>query len=175
MDEERIGTYRLQPVGCYPYDPRAADVARRVAQMITKRLPMLQVDHVGSTSVPGCAGKGIVDLMVIYPDGALEQAKRVLDDLGFQRQQVGHMFPESRPMRIGALRHDGDSFRIHAHVLSEHSPEIDSMRAFRDRLREDPQLMAGYVARKEAIIASGISEPAEYTRLKSEFFTDEAR
>jgi len=170
-----IGTYQYGPVACYAYDPRAPDVARRVAQMITTRLPMLRVDHVGSTSVPGCAGKGIVDLVVIYPDGALEQAKRVLDDLGFQHQQAGHMFPETRPMRIGALRYDGDMFRIHAHVLSEHSPEIDSMRAFRDRLRGDPQLMAGYVARKYAIISAGVSEPAEYTRLKSEFFTEAER
>ena len=172
MDEGRIENYRLQPVACYPYDPRAVEVARRVAQMITTRLPMLRVDHVGSTSVPGCAGKGIVDLMVMYPEGALEQAKDVLDDLGFQRQQVGHMFPETRPMRIGALQHDGTTFRIHAHVLSEASPEVDSMRAFRDRLRSDRQLMADYVARKSAIVDSGVREPAEYTRLKGDFFTE---
>jgi GrpB-like predicted nucleotidyltransferase (UPF0157 family) len=41
---------------------------------------------VGSTSVPGCAGKGVIDLMVVYPPGHLDDTKAVLADLGFQRQ-----------------------------------------------------------------------------------------
>ena len=42
----------------------------------------LRVEHIGSTSVPGCAGKGIIDLMVLYPVGGLEHARQVLDSLG---------------------------------------------------------------------------------------------
>ena len=140
--------------------------------MVTSRLPDVSVEHVGSTAVPGCGGKGIVDVMVLYPDGALDQVKQVLNELGFQRQTVGHIFGEDRPMRVGALEHEGDSFRIHAHVISAHSPEVLSFRAFRDRLRAEPQFMAAYVACKSNIVAAGVKEPAEYTRRKSEFIIE---
>lgn len=43
------------------------------------------------------------------------------------------------------------------------------MRAFRDRLRADPGLVAAYVARKREIIESGVSDSLEYVRVKGSF------
>ncbi len=168
-DELVIGPYFHSPAACYDYDPRAPAVARRVASMITSRLGSLTVEHIGSTSVPGCAGKGVVDLMVLYPPGQLEDAKRVLADLGFQRQSTRDPFPEDRPMRTGSVQYQGNTFRIHAHVLARDSSEVDGLRTFRDRLRTDARLAAAYVAQKQEIIASGITDSVEYTMAKSSF------
>src|SRR5262245_61747455 len=67
MASTLIGPYaELAPV-CQPHDPRTAVVAQRVAEMITARLPAVSVEHIGSTAVPGCAGKGVVDLLLVYP------------------------------------------------------------------------------------------------------------
>jgi GrpB-like predicted nucleotidyltransferase (UPF0157 family) len=92
--------------------------------MILARLRALTVEHIGSTSVPGCAGKGILDLMVLYPPGQLEDARQVLADLGFQRQTTADPFPENRPMRTGSVQYQGNTFRIHAHVLAKDSSEV---------------------------------------------------
>jgi GrpB-like predicted nucleotidyltransferase (UPF0157 family) len=43
------------------------------------------------------------------------------------------------------------------------------MRFFRACLRADPQLAAAYVACKREILASGITDPLEYCRLKGQF------
>lgn len=67
-DHPIIGPYEPRPAVCRDYDPRAALVAGKIAVLIHDHLPQVQVEHVGSTSVRGCAGKGIVDLMIAYSD-----------------------------------------------------------------------------------------------------------
>jgi GrpB-like predicted nucleotidyltransferase (UPF0157 family) len=54
-------------------------------------------------------------------------------------------------------------------VLAAASQESKEMRAFRDRLRADPGLVAAYVARKREIIESGVSDSLEYVRVKGSF------
>jgi GrpB-like predicted nucleotidyltransferase (UPF0157 family) len=172
MPKPIIGPYPFHPPACAEYDPRAPAVARRIAQWITAHLPAVTVEHIGSTAVPGCAGKGVVDMMVIYPDGQLETVKEMLAGLGFQPQTVGFLLPEARPMRVGTVEHEGGTFRLHVHVLAASSPEVAQLRAFRERLRADPQLVTTYVARKKEILAAGITDPAVYTRMKSLFFQE---
>src|SRR5689334_6831169 len=94
-----IGPYHEAAVECHEYDPRAPQVALEVAQLIESRMLEVKVEHVGSTAVPGCTGKGIVDLIVLYPEGGLERIKNLLDQMGFQRQTTRDPFPEERPMR----------------------------------------------------------------------------
>lgn len=170
MSDPVIGQYPDTPIlACYPYDARAIDVAHDIGALIVKDLPDVSVEHVGSTAVPGCDGKGIVDLMVIYPAGRLEAVKQHLDTLGFQRQISGRLFPEDRPMRVGAVVYQDTLFRIHAHVVAAASPEVANLRDFRDRLCAEPGLMAAYVERKRQIIASGVGAPIDYTLLKGSF------
>ena len=152
-----------------PYDPRHPEVAQRVAALIERRLPMAQVEHIGSTAVPGCAGKGVVDLMLLYPPGHLAAARDAVDALGFQRHDRPGAFPEERPVRIGMIEHDGDRFRLHVHIIAADAPEVAAQRRFRDRLRADPALVAAYVARKRAVLTAGVADSAGYNGGKAAF------
>lgn len=170
--EKPIGLYQDAPAVCKEYDSRAPLVAMYVAGFIyTRRLPGVRVEHIGSTSVEGCAGKGIVDLMVLYPDGQLEAVKRALDEIGFQPQSNRDPFPEDRPMRVGSVEYDGSLFRLHAHVIWAGSPEAEGLQEFRDRLRGDETLRREYVAKKRAIIGSGVTDGVDYSIIKGEFVT----
>jgi ubiquinone/menaquinone biosynthesis C-methylase UbiE/GrpB-like predicted nucleotidyltransferase (UPF0157 family) len=167
--ERIIGPYEDRQAVCKDYDRRTAEVAQRVAASIRSHLPGVTVEHIGSTSVPGCAGKGIVDLMLLYPDGQLAAARDILDELGFQRQTTRDPFPEDRPMRTGAVVYDGTTFLLHVHVIVASSPEAEELRRFRDRLRADPDLVASYVAAKKALVASGVRDSVDYCIRKGEF------
>ena len=173
--ERIIGPYEDRQAVCQEYDRRAAEVAQRVAASIRSNLPGVLVEHIGSTSVPGCAGKGIVDLMLLYPDGQLAVARDVLVALGFQRQSTRDPFPEDRPMRTGSLTHEGTPFNLHVHVIASSSPEVQQLRGFRDRLRTDAALRAAYVAAKKAILAGGCTDPIDYCYRKGEFVTEALR
>jgi GrpB-like predicted nucleotidyltransferase (UPF0157 family) len=166
-----IQLYEELPAACHDYDPRVVSIATHVAEAIHQHSPDLVVEHIGSTAVPGCAGKGVIDLMVLYPPGQLEITKVVLDSLGFQRQTTRDPWPETRPMRVGAIAYDGKLFRLHTHVIAQDLPEVTELRVFRDRLRNDPKLLSAYVARKRQIIAAGVTDSVDYSIAKSEFIS----
>ncbi len=167
----RIEPYQHTPASCHAFDPHAGEVADTVAALLRDRCPQLEVDHVGSTAIPGCAGKGIIDLMAVYPDGMLAEARAAVDALGFQPQTFGDPFPEDRPMRVGTLCAHGRRYRIHVHVIAVSSHEVDALRTFRDRLRRNAALVGAYVARKRHLIARGVTGSPEYARAKGGFIS----
>lgn len=167
-----IGPYEREEVVYRPHDPRAADVARCVGEAVREHLPEVKVEHVGSTAIPGCAGKGVVDLMIPVLPEQLEPVKALLEALGFQRQVTppGHEpWPESRPMRVGSLEHEGTRFKLHVHVIPADSPEVETQRRFRDRLSADPVLRDAYVARKREILSEGVTNTGDYSLAKDTF------
>ncbi len=129
------------------------------------------MDHIGSTAVPGCRGKGVIDLAVTYTDGALESAKAALHALAFQKQSGREPFPETRPMRVSAVCAIGGTFRVHAHVIERNGAEHRELIAFRDALRGDPELRGAYENTKEQILASGIIDSLDYSKAKESFIT----
>ena len=146
-----------------------AAVARELSEAIRRADPSLSVEHVGSTSVPGCGGKGIIDLAVLYPEGLLAAARDTLDRLGFQKQGGPEPWPEDRPMRVGAVEHDGHIFRVHAHVITLDCDEHRELIRFRDTLRRDASLRRLYEAQKQSILARGVSDSIEYSKAKGIF------
>lgn len=164
-----IGTYRLSAVEYLPPDSEYRRVAARLAEVILRADGHLQVEHIGSTAVPRCWGKGIIDLLVLYAPGDLDAARKVLERIGFQRQSGDDPFPESRPMRVGSVEHFGRIYRIHAHVIEAGWAEARDLVRFRELLRHDVELRRAYEAQKRAILARGITRGIEYSNAKGEF------
>lgn len=163
--------YSESRTGYVEYDPGAVSVAAHVGALIKSAAPWTEVEHIGSTAIPGCAGKGIVDLMALYPVGRLDATREAIDRLGFQRQRIGHIFPEERPMRVGAIEHAGKRYRLHVHLIEARSAEKETLRLFRDRLRASAALRNAYQEKKRAILRSGVRDPEQYTHAKGEFIT----
>ena len=82
-----------------PWDPRGPAAANCVMRMLQAALPGIEIEHVGSKAVSGCDGKGILDLMLLIPDGHLSEVCAIVDGMGFQHQSGGKKHPDSRPMR----------------------------------------------------------------------------
>ncbi len=109
-----------QPARFAPHDPRAAVVAQRVMDAASEAMSDLHLEHVGSTSVPGCPGKGYVDLMTEYVEGRLEVVWQALESLGMAElgDEIRHLFPPERPVFHGLVKHAGDDFVVVVHVLA---------------------------------------------------------
>jgi GrpB-like predicted nucleotidyltransferase (UPF0157 family) len=137
--------------------------------MLQTALPDISIEHVGSTSVPGCEGKGILDLMLLIPVGRLKEVCAIVDGMGFQHQSGGIKHPDHRPMLEGSVTFDGSVFRLHVHLVPEGSLDADVLRKFRDRLAASPELVSRYVEQKRRLIEARISDRSEYTRGKQAF------
>ena len=165
----KVLTYQYQPAAYRPYDPEAPAVAAAAIDTIRRAGERLRVEHIGSSAVSGCAGKGYIDLLVLYEPGELESAKCVVDALGFQRQRSRDPFPEERPMRVGVVEWKGIEYPIHAHIVAADAPEAEGLIWFRDRLRSDQALREAYEGEKRRILESGVTDGVDYSYAKHAF------
>jgi GrpB-like predicted nucleotidyltransferase (UPF0157 family) len=167
----RIQPYAPGPAAFRAYDSRWPQVAALLIEAIESQDARLSAEHIGSTSVPECGGKGVIDLIVTYREGDLEAAKFALAALGFHPQHGRDPFPETRPMREGSVTALGATFRIHAHVIVRDGEEHRGLIAFRDALRNDRDLRVAYESEKQRILAAGVTDSLDYCYAKGEFIT----
>ena len=163
-----IGRYRRVPVEVHEADPDAPEVARRLIALIATRWPGTPAEHIGSSAVPGLAGKNTIDLLLAAQPAQIPAITEALFALGFQ-PQVPAAFPATRPMLWGAFRHGPTEYRVHVHVVPAGSPEVAAMRGFRDALRADPRLRRRYAALKRTIVESGPVDPVTFTKAKHDW------
>jgi GrpB-like predicted nucleotidyltransferase (UPF0157 family) len=156
------------PARYVAYDPNWPTVARELGAEIATRAPWMQVEHVGSTAVPQCGGKGIVDLLAVYPPGRLDAAVETLRKMGFVAQgpEFAHPFPAERPMLLGRYSVGSQAYTVYVHVLSADSPEVRRFRIFRDRLAAQPELMQRYCDVKRRIVSQGVTDSDAYRLAK---------
>jgi GrpB-like predicted nucleotidyltransferase (UPF0157 family) len=166
-----IGTYEDVAATFSEYDPRAPQIAQILKAAMEQHESKLVVEHIGSTAVPGCRGKGVIDLAVTYIEGDLEFAKAALEPLGFQKQSGREPFPETRPMRKAAVSALGGIFQVHAHVIDRIGAEHRELIGFRDALRHDRELRIAYENTKQQILAGGITDSWDYSKAKGSFIT----
>ena len=158
--------YCRVPIVVREHNAAAADVARRVAELIASKRPSAVAEHVGSSAVPGLAGKGTVALLLPTPPEEIPAVTEDLLALGFQRQAVATAFPPTRPMLQGIIRHGDTSFRVHVHIVPASSPEVAALRGFRDALLADPELRREYEALKRSIVDSGTVDSVAFSKAK---------
>jgi dephospho-CoA kinase len=165
--EGRIGPYERRTVRIQPWDPAVVEVASRVAAIINARRPELRIEHIGSTSVPGLPGKGIVDLGTEADPAEIPAITEAMYEIGFGPQPGSDPWPPTRPMHVGSIVHAGTEYRIHFHVHPVGGDLAQDLR-FRDSLRADPELAASYGRIKEAIAdgAGGALEGPDYQGAK---------
>jgi len=111
-----IGPYERLSAEVHEWDPGTVEVAARVGELVRERRPDLEVEHIGSTAVPGLPGKGIVDLSIETTPEDIPGVVAMLYDLGFGPQPGPDPWPPTRPMPVGSLELGGKLYRIHLHV-----------------------------------------------------------
>lgn len=164
--------YDREPAAARPWNPLAPAAAAHLIALLQAAHLGLHVEHIGSSAIPGCDGKGILDLMLLRrSEDELVQVRDLLAHLGFQPQHGPRPWPESRPCRVGSIWFAGEQFRIHAHLLPHDSPEVDRLRHFRDWLTQDDDARATYIAAKRDITADGEMDPDVYASAKAVWVT----
>jgi GrpB-like predicted nucleotidyltransferase (UPF0157 family) len=161
-----------KPIAEYhDWDPRYPEVVRCILSDLGQLPARTVIEHVGSTAVPGCGGKGIIDLLALYPDSALEETKAWLLSLGLSPQgpEFSRAWPASRPMYLGWYLFKSQPFMIYVHVVRQTSDEARRFREFRDLLSHRPDLVAEYCRRKIQILSDGVTDTDEYAVRKRPF------
>jgi GrpB-like predicted nucleotidyltransferase (UPF0157 family) len=146
------------------YDPQWPQLFQREADRIRGLLGerVVQLEHVGSTSVPGLAAKPIIDVMLIVPDSSDEPA--YVPDL----EAAGYVLVIREPDWYQHRCFKGPDTNVNLHVYSPGCPEIERYLLFRDRLRTHSGDRAHYQQAKRDLAGRDWTYVQEYADAKSE-------
>jgi GrpB-like predicted nucleotidyltransferase (UPF0157 family) len=135
------------------YDPawpgRFQELRAEYAEaMLTAGVPVVTIEHVGSTAVPGLAAKPVIDCDIVVAEPYVSPASQVLVSLGFR--PLGEL---GIPLRW-AFNEPSRLARTNTYVIVAGSLSLRNHLAVRDTLRADPQLRAEYAAVKQQVGAT---------------------
>jgi len=145
------------------YDPQWPAIFRQEAERIRAVLGSrtLQVEHTGSTSVPGLAAKPVIDMLLVVNNSADEDAYvPALEGVGYVLRIREANWHEHRMFN----RLDR---QINLHVFSAGCPEIERILVFRDWLRRNPADRDLYARTKLALVEKEWKYVQNYADAKS--------
>jgi GrpB-like predicted nucleotidyltransferase (UPF0157 family) len=113
------------------YDPSWPELFREEDRRIRGALGdgVLQLEHVGSTAVPGLAAKPIIDMCLVVADSGDEEAYVP------RLEEAGYVLRIRQPELLEHRMFRGTDPSANLHVYSAGCPEIERYLVFRDRLR----------------------------------------
>jgi GrpB-like predicted nucleotidyltransferase (UPF0157 family) len=136
------------PVDLRPYRSDWAEQAEQEATRLANALGnvLVAVHHIGSTAIPGIHAKPILDLLPVVVSLSIADAARpTFEGLGYawwgEYGLLGRRFCTLDDPRTGRRK-------VQLHCYAQGSPEIERHLAFRDYLRERPDLADAYAAEK---------------------------
>lgn len=133
----------------------------------------IDVQHVGSTSVPGLDAKPILDIAVALDPLARSQVKEIAARMqagGYQYR--GDHGPDGGLMFV---RGAGDVRTVHVHMVPGDDPEWTAYIRFRDHLRANPRRRDEYQQLKRQLAARYPDDRAAYTDAKARFVAETLR
>jgi len=168
-DEESLLQAINEDVVLHPYDPAwphsFAKERNRLMGMFPEQL--IDVQHVGSTSVPGLSAKPIVDILAAVTTIAVAEALVApLCRSGYTTSaEFNATLTDSRWFMRWASGHRTHHLLVVSHGGSEWRQRL----LFRDALRSDDQLALRYSQLKSELAVKYVDDREGYTNAKREF------
>jgi GrpB-like predicted nucleotidyltransferase (UPF0157 family) len=150
------------------YDPRWPELFRREAERIRTALGSLvrQLQHTGSTAVPGLAAKPVIDILLAVERSADEAAwLPLLEDSGYRLRLREPEWFEHRMLK-------GPDTDVNLHVLSAGCSEIAKVLRFRDWLCAHPDDRDLYARTKLSLAQREWTDVDGYARAKTVVIED---
>ncbi|GAA1650631.1 GrpB family protein [Actinoplanes couchii] len=158
---EIVGGPEPLEVGLCDHDPRWARAYDQHRQRILGAVTAVdvEVEHIGSTSVPGLAAKPIVDIVVAVPDITAEED--YLDGLLAAGYELRVREPGHRLVRTPARD-------VHVHIYERGATAIHDYLLLRDHLRTDAADRALYEDVKRNLMTRRWTDMNDYADAKND-------
>ena len=161
---ELIGGQEKREIRIVDSDPAWPHIYERHATTLRCALGSvaLQIEHIGSTSVPGLAAKAIIDILLVVPDSGDENSYlAAMQHAGYQLRVREPGFYEHRMFRTPQRD-------VHIHVFSTGCIEIERYLLFRNRLRSNTADRLRYEAAKRDLASREWDCMNDYADAKSD-------
>jgi GrpB-like predicted nucleotidyltransferase (UPF0157 family) len=158
LERVLIGGREKRDIVIADYDPSWPGRFEQERERIQSALgtTALQVEHIGSTAVPGLAAKPIIDILVLVEDP--EDDSRLVPAMASAGYELRVREPGHRMFRT-------PSRDVHVHFWTQ--PEVERHLSFRDRLRASEEDRAAYERLKRELARRDWRDMNDYADAKS--------
>ncbi|MEJ8302755.1 GrpB family protein [Saccharibacillus sacchari] len=153
-----------------PADPlwiaKGAEEAAQLKKLLSD-YQVSEIEHMGSTSIPGLPAKPILDLMARIPS-----YHELGDIIAALAAHDWHYVPpelDGVPSRRFFVKVKSDKRHCHLHLMLHNESKWDRQLRFRDILRERPDLVDEYAELKTKLADEHKDDREAYTRAKTDF------
>lgn len=149
--------------------PTMADHEINRLKTVLPRNLIVDMQHIGSTAIPGIAAKPIIDIYIGVNNIALAEqyCVKVIEDLGYQ-------FWDENPDKeklffVKGMPPFGEIRTHHVHIVAYHGEYWNATILFRDYLRNHPQEATHYQQVKYHLMEQFRYDREGYTQGKNEY------
>jgi len=152
-----------------PYSKKFKKIFSSEKKVLKNKLKEIEheIHHIGSTSVEGLGGKGIIDIIVVVEKKAIKKAKKILKELGFT---YDHTLNGVRSFHYKYYSDKtGYPRLIHLHLTFNGSGEKEKALAFRNHLKSDKKAKKEYERLKKLASKKHSKSGEKYRKFKEKF------
>ena len=158
-----------RPIAVVPYCPQwpllYEEEKCRISAALGNRIE--QIEHFGSTAIPGLAAKPVIDIMIGVQ--RLDQAEECISLLEVLSYAYVPELEAELPDRRFLWKETASTQRYHIHLTQVHGPLWENPIAFRDYLHEHPEEAEHYGQLKADLAAQCDSDIGSYIHGKTAF------
>lgn len=154
------------------YEESFPDLFEKEKERLSKYLTgYYQIEHFGSTAVPGLGGKGIIDIYIVSPISNHESIKKALVAAGYETRP-GFSPSQHVSFRIELPDPIEKERRYHVHLGELESKDFKKCIKFRNFLLNHPEDAEKYAQIKKKASAEANQDRVKYMDIKSPFIEE---
>jgi GrpB-like predicted nucleotidyltransferase (UPF0157 family) len=170
QNQEHWPVWATEPVKIVNPDPAWSEQGLKIIHQLRELLlpfKVTEIEHIGSTAIPNLSAKPIIDIMAKLESwDQLEQVVSALQPAGWN-----YVPPEldGREWRRFLVKVEQDQRKGHLHLMLKSDEHWDQQLLFRNRLREQPELIQQYDVLKRRLAMENQHDREAYTEAKTDF------
>ena len=153
------------------YDPNFPAMFEQLAHSVHVVSPTARLEHIGSTSVPGLGGRGVLDSVAIAPPAEQAQLEEGLEHTGFRDFPYGAV----QPGLTTTIRLADRDYEVVLYLIPADDEYLPGWRAFKAYMAEHPDEVERYAQVKREAVAQGQTTPWAYQEAKTPYLVQLAQ
>jgi GrpB-like predicted nucleotidyltransferase (UPF0157 family) len=126
---------------------------------------VILIEHIGSTSIPGCSAKPVIDILIVLPSiKNQDEITKKLEAVNYTRLYYGFF------MRLFFCKNTKPVFQLH--IFQKGYSEIDRFLKFKYWLTKHPKDKQDYINLKKLLAVEYADNLEKYSLAKEEFVSD---
>ncbi len=149
------------------YNEKWKDIFAEESKLISSKINkfLIDIQHTGSTAIPGIAAKPIIDIAVAIDSlSNIDEITQILHELGYQ-----YRGEQGIPGRHLFAKGDEENRTHYLHIMEKSHHEWKNSILFRDYLKSNSKVAKEYDNLKRKLAKKYESDRGKYTEGKSKF------